>query len=103
MKVIEHGSSYIGDEKKFLKEWKTNVRCGKDDKSDRSEPCGALFEVKADDLLHRYWLGTHSSHSYTAVRCPECGKINRVREVPEIVFRYALSRKEAVWDGFEDG
>lgn len=84
--------------------YKTEVKCEKKDKFDK-DGCGAVLAVTAQDLIMMYWHGTHFRHNYTAVRCPQCGKYNRVRDVPPLVwekFNTVKNREKAIFDGFSE-
>jgi len=88
-----------------LKEWRVDKTCESDDEHDKRTPCGAVLSVKAKDLSLRYWKGSHFNHFYTVVRCPLCGKVNRVRNVPDLVVektRTPRNMEQAEFDGFSD-
>ena len=86
------------------KMWKANVVCGKQDEFDQAG-CGAELVVRPKDLFLAYWKGTHFRHYYTAVNCPRCGKLTRIKAVPEPILKKVRTEKnkqEAVFDGFSD-
>lgn len=98
MEVIKHGNSESPEE------WQSNLTCAKFDKYDR-EGCGAELQIEADDLVLRYFRGSHFIHYYTAIQCPECRKFTRVYELPERVLEYVQTpenKEAATFDGFED-
>lgn len=98
MKIVTDGQ--LGDPAK----WTTTVKCGKKDPPD-TKGCGAEMEITATDLILMYWEGTHFTHHYAAVRCPQCGKYNRVKDVPEPIYDKldtARNRRKAVFDGFSE-
>jgi len=80
--------------------WNASITCEKKDKVD-GNGCSAILNVKVKDLLHYFWRGTHFAHSYPAIKCPLCGKINRVENVP-VPVKEKLFKKSATFDGFED-
>ncbi|QQG45962.1 MAG: hypothetical protein HYY55_03200 [Candidatus Niyogibacteria bacterium] len=85
-------------------DWKAEVKCKRDDKYDKSEPCGAVLEVTTKDLVLRHYRGAFLTHHYPAVRCSCCGKYNRVA-VPDNVWKRintAKNRKKSSFDGFSD-
>ena len=98
MKVIKDGK--IGNPDN----WQTKIVCEKKDRLD-SEVCGAELEVTEKDLVMMYWHGTHFKHCYTAAKCPQCGKYNRVEEVPQPIwerFNTTRRRELAIFDGFTE-
>ncbi len=97
MKVLKEGSV------EAPKKWKAKVMCGKKDRYDK-KGCGAVLGVTAKDLVMMYWEGTHFCHHYAAIKCPRCGKHNRV-ELPALVwekFNTDEHRRKAIFDGFSD-
>ncbi|HEY4474914.1 MAG TPA: hypothetical protein VJC06_03265 [Candidatus Paceibacterota bacterium] len=98
MEVVKDGK--VGNPE----EWKTEVICRKKDKFDE-DGCGAVLSVTAKDLVMMYWHGTHFRHNYTAIRCPQCGKHNRIRDVPKLVwekFNNVENRNKSISDGFSE-
>ena len=85
------------------KNWKAEVTCGKKDELD-GDGCGAVLSVAAKDLVMMYWHGTHSRHYYTAIKCPECEKYNRVDPPDPVLkqFNTATRRRKAIFDGFDE-
>lgn len=84
--------------------WKTVVSCSKKDAYD-SVGCGAELEVRPNDLILMYFKGSHSNHYYTAVKCPQCGKYDRVRDVPKPIWEKIhtnANKAKAIFDGFSD-
>ncbi len=87
-----------------LDDWKVEVVCRKKDRFDK-KGCGAVLVVNGQDLVMMYWHGTHFRHNYTAIKCSQCGKYNRVRDVPKPVwekFNTTENRENAIFDGFND-
>lgn len=85
-------------------EWNQVVVCQKFDEYD-SDGCGAELSIAADDLVLRYFRGTHFKHHYTAICCPECAKYNRVLDVPKPVLQLVYTDENyaaATFDGFKD-
>jgi len=98
MKILKSGSF------KDPEKWRATVTCMKKDKFDTSG-CRAKMEIDMRDLFLMYWEGTHFQHHYTAVRCPQCGKYNRVRNVPDYVLEKVWTceaKRAAVFDGFSE-
>lgn len=98
MKVLKHGK--IGD----LAHWKTVVSCGKKDAYDEVG-CGAELEIAKEDLVLMYWHGTHFPHYYGAVKCPQCGKYNKVKDIPDSTWGEVATpknKKGAKFDGFSE-
>ncbi len=100
MKILKEGSVKPIN----LKMWRAQVVCKKDDKYDKEKPCGAELEVSEKDLIVRYYEGAWSDHYYLAARCPLCGKINRARGIPGVIYERVMKRKKrsAAFDGFSD-
>ncbi len=99
MEVIKDGS--IGP----IENWSTEVTCEKQDKFDKKEHCGAILKVGMKDLILMYWEGTHFTHHYTGMKCPQCGKYNAVKHVPDSIWKKlntAKARSKAVFDGFSE-
>ena len=97
MKVIKKGKV------EERKNWK-KVTCQKDDKYDKEEGCGAILSVTVKDLVMMFFRGTHYRHYYTAIKCPQCGKHNRVM-LPDSIWRKLNTeenRSKALFDGFSD-
>ena len=66
---------------------------------------GAKLEVEESDLVLLYWEGTHFTHHYCGVRCPQCGHVSAVRRVPESVWQRVntpANRRRATFDGFSE-
>jgi len=98
MEVIKDGK--VGDPDN----WSAEVVCEKKDKFDR-DGCSAILAVTAEDLTMMYWHGTHFRHNYAAIMCPQCGKYNRVRDVPKPVwlkFNTIENREGSIFDGFSE-
>lgn len=98
MKVIKPGN--IGD---LDNSWETEVVCEKKDRVDQIG-CGAVLSITAQDLLMMHFFGAIFCHYYSAVRCPQCGKYNRVK-TPDLVwekFNTAANQKKSIFDGFDD-
>lgn len=96
MEVIKEGSV------PEVVDWNTEVTCEKKDEHDTSG-CGAVWKIKAEDLILMYWKGTHSYKHYTAIQCSRCKKYNRVFNVPPNVLEKVntpRARKHAIFDGF---
>ena len=84
--------------------WKIEVVCEKKDKFDK-DGCGAILAVTAEDLVMMYWHGTHFRHYYSGIMCSQCGKYNKVRDVPRpvwIKFSTAENKDKAIFDGFSE-
>ena len=96
MKVLKEGS--------VAEIWTAEVTCAKSDKLDKEESCGAVLEVFEEDLVVRYWKGTHFTHHYAAIKCPRCGKYTAVKNVPISVRERVLvaKKKNATFDGFSE-
>jgi hypothetical protein len=62
--------------------------------------CEARLEISWEDLVRRYWIGTHFRHDYLAARCPLCGHFNQVMGVPSPVA--ALVTGESTFDGTDN-
>ena len=98
MDLLKHGK--YGD----IKDWRQNIACVKFDKYD-TEGCGAEYSIETDDLVLRYFKGTHFRHYYTAIRCLECNKYTRVHDIPSPILSRVLTpanKAKATFDGFED-
>ena len=94
MKVLKVGSIPT------QKSWGSSLVCIKRDQFD-GNGCGAKLSVKEKDLLHYFYRGTHFAHSYPAIKCPLCGKINCVKDVPASI-KEKLFKRKGTFDGFED-
>ncbi len=84
-------------------DWKEAVLCGKKDEYDKAG-CSATLEITIQDLIMMYWKAAFSRKYYPAVKCPQCGKYNRVK-APDTVrhkFNTADNIKNAIFDGFSD-
>lgn len=104
MKVAKEGN--VPD----AKDWEIVTLCSKKDKYD-TEGCGAkLEEIREQDLVLMYFKGSHVNHYYSAVRCPRCGKYNRVGNTPETKLPQTIwerldtdkNERAAIFDGFSD-
>ena len=100
MQIVKDGE--VGNPDK----WKAEVTCEKKDKFD-TNGCSAVLSIILKDMIMMYFEGTHFRHYYTAIKCPRCGKYNRVKDVPVPVlkkFGYdtARRRKSAIFDGFSE-
>ncbi len=98
MEIIKHGNSGV------VEDWRADVTCEQFDQYDR-EGCGAVLSINAEDLVLRYFKGTHFRHDYTAIQCPECDKHTRVRGVPRSVLKLVRTEEAiaaATFDGFQD-
>ncbi|MCX5735228.1 MAG: hypothetical protein NTW68_13005 [candidate division NC10 bacterium] len=85
-----------------LKNWKGYVTCDKKNEHD-GKGCGTVMEIEERDLGLMYWEDASSQHYYVAVRCPECGKHNIVRNVPNsILVRMvdSMNRGGSRFDGY---
>lgn len=86
-------------------DWIATVLCEAKDQHDPAG-CGTQLEVTAKDLKLLYWKGSHFNHYYTAVKCPQCGKYNREKNVPDPIYKKMTSterkRSKAIFDGFSD-
>ncbi len=84
--------------------WKAQIDCSKKDDHD-SGGCGAELEITAEDLILMYWKSPLHNKYYSAVKCPQCGKINSVGDIPGPIFEKLNTednRKNATFDGFSD-
>lgn len=84
--------------------WRTDITCEKKDQYDENG-CGAIFEIREEDLKILYWHGTHFRHYYTATECPCCLKYNRVFSLPQNILRRVdtkENRKNAIFDGLSE-
>ena len=84
------------------KNWKGYITCAKRTDHDRNG-CGAVLEVEEVDLSLMYWEDRSTQHYYVAVRCPECGKANEVKNVPETILGRLIDSMEhgrSLFDGY---
>jgi len=83
-----------------LKNWKGYVTCDKKNDHDR-KGCGTVMEIEEGDLGLMYWEDGSSQHYYVAVRCPECGKHNNVRNVPNSILVRMVDSMNRGGSGFD--
>ena len=98
MKVLKDGEHGPPED------WSEELTCKKRDKYDK-KGCGAVLQVTFEDLVMMYWHGTHFPHYYSAVKCPQCGKYNATKNLPNplwVKFNTKARRRKAVFDGFSD-
>lgn len=88
--------------KESPKSWKGYVACEKRNNHDK-QGCGAVLEIEEGDLNLMYWEDNSSQHYYVAVRCPECGKPNEVKDVPRTILERMvemLKHGKTLFDGY---
>lgn len=86
------------------KAWETEVKCQKYDEYDDIKPCGAILKISKNDLILRYFEGSHVNHYYAAIQCPCCGKYTNIK-VPDIIWKKIFTPKKvekATFDGLSD-
>lgn len=69
-----------------------------------SDGCGVVLRVREEDLVLRYYFGSHFKHYYAAVKCPRCGKYTRVPITKPVWERVNTDEncKKSTFDGFDD-
>lgn len=90
MKVIKEGR-FCRPEK-----WSAEVTCPRKGHVD-TKGCGAVLRVNKKDLSLACDPGPCSRRYFAAVRCPQCGALIEVRNVPSLIW-CALLEDNAVLD-----